>query len=343
MKKIYLLIAAAFCAAGSNAQTLTQANHAPIVGDMFQTVDCTTVGVNPGGNGTGQTWNFSSLTVMSTTVTMNGVTAASTGSTATYPSASMALSPGTGTNSFYSSTSSILNYWGGNNSMAGQQITLAYTSPAVYCSYPFSFGSTANTAIAGSATTIVGSGNFSGTNTVTASGTGMIMLPGGYNFTNILKVTNTQALTFTLAFGTGTVTQNKYDYYSPLSKYPLFSISNTTLSTSLAGTTTETLVTINNNYKTVGINESANKALANVTVYPNPAKDNINISFSNENAEPASYQLVNVLGQSIRQQSIPAVKGESLYNINLSDVESGIYFVKLTVGNKTSVTKITVQ
>src|SRR5437868_13288778 len=100
MKKIYTLIAAAFCISSVNAQTLTQANHAPIIGDSYQTVNCTTVGVNPGGNGAGQTWNFSALTVQTTTTTNNGVTVASTGSASTYPSANVAVASGTNGNSF---------------------------------------------------------------------------------------------------------------------------------------------------------------------------------------------------------------------------------------------------
>jgi len=343
MKKIYSIVAAVICVSSLNAQTLTQANHAPIVGDMFQTVSCNTTAISPGGNGAGQTWNFSTLSVLTTTTTNNGVTVASTGSASTYPSASVAINSGTIGNSFYSSTASRLLYWGGNITVGGQNITMAYTSPAPYAAYPMTLGTTTSSNVVGTNTSIAGTGSFVGTSSVTGAGTGTLMLPSGYNFNNVLKVTTSQLLSFTLSIGTGTFTQNKYDYYSALSKYPLLSISNTTLSTTLAGTTTETVVTINNNYKTVGINEAANQTLSNVSVYPNPAKDNININFVNENAENTSYEIVNVLGQTVRSQNIPVVKGETLYNANLSGIENGIYFVKLNVGNKTSVTKITVQ
>ena len=127
-----------------------------------------------------------------------------------------------------------------------------------------------------------------------------------------------------------------------MQKYPILSISNETL-TSAFGPTTETVVVINNNYKTVGITEAGNQTLSNVIVYPNPTKDNINLNFVNENADNASYELVNVLGQTVRTQNIPVVKGETLYNVNLTGIESGIYFIKLNVGSKTSITKITVQ
>ncbi len=167
------------------------------------------------------------------------------------------------------------------------------------------------------------------------------MLPGGYNFNSVLKVTAATTMTFTTTFGNGTYIQNKYDYYAPASKYPLMSITNETI-TSALGTTTETVALINNNY-TMGLKESANTSLANVTVYPNPAKDNINLNFVNENAEAVSYQIINVIGQTVREQNIPSAKGETLYNVSLSGIESGIYFIKLTVGNKTAVNKITVQ
>lgn len=341
MKKIYSLFAAAICISSLNAQTLTQANHAPIVGDMFQTINCTTVGVNPGGNGAGQTWNFSALTVLTTTTTNNGVTVASTGSASTYPSANVAVSIGTGTNAFYSSTASSLLYWGGDIKVGGQNIIMAYTSPAPYAAYPMTLGTTTSSNVVGTNTSIVGAGTFTGTSMVTGAGTGTLMLPGGYNFNSVLKVVTSATLAFTTPFGSGMYYNNRYDYYAATSKYALFSISNETI-TSGAGTTTETLVAINSNY-TLGMKESASEQLSNVTVYPNPAKDNININFNNENAENASYEIVNVLGQTVRTQNIPVAKGETLYNINLNGFESGIYFVKLSVGNKSSINKITVQ
>ena len=341
MKKIYSIIAAVVRAAGLNAQTLTQANNAPIVSDVYQTVDCTTVGIKPGGNGPAKLYNFSTLTVLTNTSTNTGVTVASTGSASTYPSAGVSIQTGT-SNAFYSSTASSLLYWGGNIKVGGQNVTMAYTSAAPFAAYPMTLGTTTSSNVAGTNTSVAGAGTFTGVCGVTGAGTGTLMLPGGYNFSNVIKIATTAALSFTTPFGPGTYSKNNYDYYSPLSKYPLFSISNETI-TSALGSTTETVTLINNNYKTVGISESANQTLSNVSVYPNPAKDNININFNNENAENASYEIVNVLGQTVRTQNIPVVKGETLYNLSLNGFESGVYFVKLSVGNKSSITKITVQ
>lgn len=342
MKKIYSLIAAAVCVGSINAQTLTQANHAPTVGDTYQTINCGSVGITPGGTGAGQTWNYSTMSILTSTTTNNAVTVASTGSAAAYPSANVAVQSGTAGSAFYSSSASSLEYWGGNIIVGGQAVTMAYTTSATHASYPMTLGTTSNGNVGGNVShPIAGAGNFAGTNTVTGTGTGTLMLPGGNTFVNVLKVTTSKAMTFTVTFGSGTYTQTITDFYVPSVKYPMLSISNEYINSPL-GTTTETVVLINSSYVT-GIKESASQTLANVTVYPNPAKDNVNVNFTNENAENASYELVNVLGQTVRTQTIPVVKGETLYNINLTGIDNGIYFIKLNVGAKRSVTKITVQ
>ena len=340
MKKIYSLIAAAFCVSSLSAQTLTQANNAPIVGDVNSTVNCTTVGVNPGGTGAGQTFNLSGLSILTTTTVSNGVTVASTGSAAAFPSAGVAMQTGTA-NSFYSSTAGALSYWGGNLTIGGQAVTMTYTLPAMM-NYPVALASTNNGNIAGTAShPLAGTGPFVGTSTVTGAATGTLMLPGGYNFNNALKVVSALVTNFTVTIGSGAYSMVKYDYYVPSQKFPMASIITETI-VSVAGTTTETVVVVNTNY-TLGLKENASENLKNVVVYPNPAKDNINLNFTNENAEEVSYQIINVIGQAVREQNIPAVKGETLYNVSLSGIESGIYFIKLNVGNKTSVNKITVQ
>lgn len=340
MKKIYSLFAAAICISSLNAQTLTQANNAQIVGDVYSTVNCTTVGITPGGNGAGQTFNFSGLSVLTTTSTSNGVTVASTGSAAAFPSAGVAMQTGTA-NSFYSSTAGALSYWGGNLTIGGQAVLMTYTLPALM-NYPVSLSSTNNGNIAGTAShPLAGTGPFVGTSTVTGAATGTLMLPGGYNFNNALKVVSSLVTNFTVTIGSGSYAMVKYDYYVPSQKFPMATIVTETI-VSVAGTTTETVVVLNTNY-TTGVKESANNTLSNVVVYPNPAKDNINLNFVNENAENVSYQIINVIGQTVREQNIPSAKGETLYNVNLNGMESGIYFIKLTVGNKTAVNKITVQ
>ncbi|WP_274474837.1 M43 family zinc metalloprotease [Mangrovimonas aestuarii] len=66
-----------------------------------------------------------------------------------------------------------------------------------------------------------------------------------------------------------------------------------------------------------------------VKVYPNPAKDVLNIKVNN-NDLPDSYVVYNVLGQRVATKTISSVSDLS---INTSELSNGMYFVKLSKQN----------
>ncbi len=340
MKKIYTTILAAILVNGLDAQTLTQANHAPTIGDVFKTTDCGTVGINPGANGAGVTWNFSSISIGTIVTNYTCVTVASTGSTTSFPSASVAVSAGVGKNSFYSSVPSSLSYWGGDNALGGQTAVLTYSAQAIHAKYPMTLATTTTSIVGGSVAVLGQTGNFNGTVTATGVGTGTIMLPAA-SFGSTLKLISSLTATATVTLiGNVNINQIKYDFYAPAFKSALFSISTSTV-VSLLGTTTETLVTVNSNYA-LGLKDNLNE-VSNLNFYPNPAKGNVNVSFNNANGENASFEMINAIGQTIKKDNLGNDKGETKQNISLEGIDSGIYFIKLYVGNAVEVRKITVQ
>lgn len=70
-------------------------------------------------------------------------------------------------------------------------------------------------------------------------------------------------------------------------------------------------------------------------IYPNPAQDVINI---NTNAAEYEYQLINALGQVV-------VNGQSSgkHQINVSNINKGVYFLKVVANGETSINKVLVQ
>lgn len=75
--------------------------------------------------------------------------------------------------------------------------------------------------------------------------------------------------------------------------------------------------------------------LATIKLYPNPTKGNLTI----ESLEAiASWELINVYGNSIRKK---LVSDESLKKatLNVSNLATGVYFVKITLKNGNVVTK----
>lgn len=346
MKKLYFTLLSILSGlAFVTAQTLTVTNHAPTVGDIIKTTDASTAGVLPGGNGAGQNWNYSSITIGSANMTYSVVTAASTGSLSSFGSSSVSVSTGT-TNSFYSSSPTEHKYWGGNLVLGGLNAILTYTSAAVYAKYPMSLNTNTTATVGGTLTAASNNGSFNGTSTVSASGTGTLQLPGR-TFNNVIKVTTTQILYYSVSVITGTVVQVVNEYYDPmLSKAPLFTINQSTIASIVVmppvQTSTQVATFVNTDYMMVGVKEQS-KEISNLNIYPNPSKSNFNISLTNENAEVISYEMINVLGQSVRKETLGNNKGEVKYNIETSGIEAGVYFVKVNAGNATSVKKITIQ
>lgn len=323
----------------SIAQTLTATNHNPVLGEVYKTTDASTVGVTPGGTGSGQTWNFSSVTIGTINTTYSVVTAAATLSASLYPSSNVATSTGT-FNSFYSTSTNDYKYWGGNLTIGAFNIVLNYGSPALYAKYPMSLNSSTTAAVSGSISASGNNGTFTGNSSVVADGTGTLVLPGR-TFNSVIRVANTQTLNFTLIVP-GTVTQIVYEYYDPTkSKIPLFTINSSTI-TSALGTSTQVAVSVNADYLQVGIKEQT-KEVADLNIFPNPAKSNFNIRLTNENADAVSYEIINAIGQTVRVENLASLKGESQYSIDSNNLESGIYFVKVKVGEAISVKKITIQ
>lgn len=84
----------------------------------------------------------------------------------------------------------------------------------------------------------------------------------------------------------------------------------------------------------VGIKENINALNANI--YPNPAKNNLSITFANPNTKYYSIEITNVLGQSVYTEnnlndcSFPV----TFKTIDVTSLESGSYLVSVKAGEK---------
>lgn len=74
-------------------------------------------------------------------------------------------------------------------------------------------------------------------------------------------------------------------------------------------------------------------------VFPNPTKDNITINIQEDLADNAKVEIVNTLGQQVYSSSILMGNNE----ISVANFQSGLYFVKVINGNKSSVRKVIKQ
>jgi hypothetical protein len=70
-----------------------------------------------------------------------------------------------------------------------------------------------------------------------------------------------------------------------------------------------------------------------INVYPNPAHDYINIEFNSPNAITCSTEIIDIIGKTILVDQLNLVEGNNNFEINVADLPSGIYMVKIQAGD----------
>ncbi|HQE12428.1 MAG TPA: T9SS type A sorting domain-containing protein, partial [Flavipsychrobacter sp.] len=78
------------------------------------------------------------------------------------------------------------------------------------------------------------------------------------------------------------------------------------------------------------------------SLYPNPAKDEINYSFKAVRAEKTTLQIVSITGQQMYAQDLGLVK-EGNITISLDKIPSGLYYANIKYGNQTITRKFVKQ
>ena len=323
--KNLLLLSFTFLTLLGSAQTLTQANHAPAVGNpIYAMYQCDSAGISPGGSGAGQNWNYAiteHLSILNTYTT-------NASSNVAFNPADVSVSSATNNTVYYKSSPSALNYYGGDISIAAFDLNVKYTSPAVVAIYPMSLNSTTTSATSGSVNVISPlptSGTFNGSCVVTADATGTLTLPAK-TFTNVIRVVTSQTLSANIAGG-ATVNLLVYDYYSTdASKAPILTINTSTISSLIGGTSTQTIVSVQKNYDVVGLNEFQ-KSNIELSVFPNPSTNVVNFSTSSLEADKVS--VFDITGKIIATEVMEMGKAK----MNTANFANGVYLYQVTDKN----------
>jgi hypothetical protein len=91
------------------------------------------------------------------------------------------------------------------------------------------------------------------------------------------------------------------------------------------------------------IGEINDMVASEITTYPNPASNNVNVSFRLEKSEPVVIKLTNIQGKVVSTvNESNAALGEFKTNFDVSDLKNGVYFIEIKVGNHSKVEKIIV-
>lgn len=64
-----------------------------------------------------------------------------------------------------------------------------------------------------------------------------------------------------------------------------------------------------------------------VSLYPNPAHENVSLKFFSNSAEHISIRLMDITGKTVKTEAITTVTGENNITLNLNGITSGMYYI----------------
>jgi hypothetical protein len=130
----------------------------------------------------------------------------------------------------------------------------------------------------------------------------------------------------------------QYTYYHTGQKFPLLTV---TYDISGDASSTDTSITITGNRNiTVGIKDE--NFSETYSIYPNPAKTNFSLDLSNNSAENCNMCIFDATGALIKNYNF-GNKSIIKEKIDISDLKTGVYFVKTSLGSKNSTRKLVVE
>jgi hypothetical protein len=94
------------------------------------------------------------------------------------------------------------------------------------------------------------------------------------------------------------------------------------------------------NYTWTGIDSKGSGKETSFNIYPNPAKDGVNVTVFSEKSSVAKIVVFDVAGKIVYTQNAKLVRGNNNFNLNLSKLRNGFYTIKISYEGDTSTEKL---
>lgn len=92
----------------------------------------------------------------------------------------------------------------------------------------------------------------------------------------------------------------------------------------------------------VGVKELSD-IISKFELYPNPARNMVNMNIELENSDIVSLQIMDITGKQVRSIDYGQLNGVYILPIDLSDLDSGMYMLNLLIGNQMITRKLMVE
>ena len=99
-------------------------------------------------------------------------------------------------------------------------------------------------------------------------------------------------------------------------------------------------VTINSGAGTITDIENIANEEQSISVYPNPAINLVNVSFTSKNENTAIVRIVDIAGKELINYAKPVLNGINNLTIDVNGLKSGIYFINVITRDKTILKKL---
>lgn len=338
MKRVLLIIVLGLSIQFGFSQHQIASSNLPSVGDQYYFRKCDTTGVGGGVDGNGVTWDYSGLNVSNDLDTVNYYTPSSTPYAADF-STSTYGEENNGQYLFYkkSSTEYI------NTGMVTAQFKVAYTDEAKIADFPLSYGTSLTDSLSGSYSVTGVPFQREGVATSSYSGFGTLQLPEN-NHSNVAKIHIHQVLEDSGSIlGTSTIVNTVIDSWTfsqQSSTEPLLVISQV-VSDAGGFTTVDKIVWINSSL--IKKSSELNNTLA-VDFYPNPSTDNVTIKTKLEFADVVTVEVLDLSGKSVLKQILGAQSiGQVSTDVDVSNLETGMYLLKVNTSKKSFTDKLMIK
>lgn len=316
MKKIYLISWYFISTSVLHAQVLTNAN-----GFLPEVVIHNSVSIDSpldeGNSGPGEAWDFSTLTASDPAQDFTGVTVGDSPYAGDFPGSTVAVNYvdffDDNTYSYYINDDTVYAYTGYENAAA----YAVYFNPIDILRYPFAYGNSFTDTYYAP----FGLGYNSGVVTVTADGTGDLILPGG-TFHNCLRVKETRIDTTEGEVLLLTSMDTTYKFYCVDFAEPLCQVVYHHFGD---GSSLKEIYW--QDLSPLDVPDMQNKEIA---VWPNPCTDAISIQLPQE-AEPVSVTLRDMAG---KQMKINYTREQNMLHFNTAELPEGIYILSIEINRK---------
>ncbi len=345
MKKIsFTLILSFFILFGLKSQTVLNFNtHAPKAGDVINFLEIPFF--EPGSGGHDMVWDFSKVVPLEKTKV----------SKQENPDKSaidkMSITPNIVINE--DDKNHLFNLTESSYEQVGtmtKDYSLAYEKPIKRMSYPFMYEDYFDGEFNGHASyTYNYIVDIYGRYTTEADAYGLLLLPGN-KIKNVLRVKQYTHSTQISKCSVAEIDTYKYIWYSNDERYPLISVIITEQRFSNGETKLIQESYINEKAFTcsddnlLAVNDNNDNSLFNYSVFPNPFKNDVNISYKLNKDFVVTVGIYDILGKRIKDIVLNEKQNQGLYTYTIGASEiglnPGIYFIKFEIGNKVYTEKI---